>query len=50
MEEKIYKTVKNAGATNIIVGIASIVAGVATGVMLIIVGAKLLARKSEILF
>ncbi len=50
MEEKMYKTMKRSGATNIAVGVVTIIAGIAGGVLLIITGAKLLARKSEILF
>lgn len=50
MEEKIYKTMNGAGALNITLGVISLVAGVAGGVLLLISGAKLLARKSKILF
>lgn len=50
MEEKIYKTMNGAGALNITLGVISLVAGVTGGVLLIISGAKLLARKSKILF
>ena len=50
MEEKVYKTMKGAGALNIVFGIVSIVIGIATGVFLIISGAKLLSNKSKILF
>ena len=50
MQEKVYKTMKNAGAFNIIIGIITIVASLAAGILLIISGSKLLARKSNILF
>lgn len=50
MKEKEYKTMSGAGALNIIIGIVSLCVGVASGVLLIISGAKLLARKSQILF
>lgn len=50
MEEKIYKTMNGTGALNIALGVISLVAGVAGGILLIISGAKLLARKSKILF
>ena len=50
MGEKIYKTMNGAGALNIVMGVVSLVAGIAGGVLLIISGAKLLAKKSEILF
>lgn len=48
--EKSYKTMGGAGSLNIILGIIGIVVGVAAGVLLIISGSKLLARKSNILF
>lgn len=50
MEEKIYKTMKLAGATNIAIGVISLVVGVVTGILLIVTGGKLIARKSNILF
>lgn len=50
MEEKIYKTMKLAGATNIAIGVVSLVVGVVTGILLIVTGGKLIARKSNILF
>lgn len=48
--EKEYKTMSGAGALNIVIGIVSLCVGVASGVLLIISGAKLLARKSKIMF
>ena len=50
MEEKAYKTMKRSGALNIVAGILSIVAGLTGGILLIISGGKLLARKSKVLF
>lgn len=50
MDEKVYKTMKSTGVTNIVLGIVTIVSGVATGVMLIVAGARLLKKKSSILF
>ena len=50
MEEKIYKTMRGTGATNIIIGVVALVFGIATGILMIISGAKLLARKSNLLF
>ena len=50
MEEKLYKTMRGTGVTNIVVGVLTLVVGVASGVLLIISGAKLLSRKSDILF
>ena len=48
--EKSYKTMSGAGFLNIIFGIICVVVGVAAGILLIISGSKLLARKSNILF
>lgn len=50
MEEKTFKTINGTGALNIVLGVIGIVAGVAGGVLLIISGAKLLSRKSKMLF
>lgn len=48
--EKVYKTMRNTGIINIIIGSVIITAGVATGVLAIISGAILMKRKSEITF
>lgn len=48
--ERVYKTMRNAGALNIIVGIIVTVIGLAAGIMSIVNGAVLLKRKSEITF
>lgn len=48
--EKIYKTMRNAGTVNIIVGIIMVTVGVSVGVMAIVSGAMLLKRKSEVIF
>lgn len=50
MEEKVYKTMNGAGALNITLGVVSLVAGLTAGILLIISGAKLLTRKSKVLF
>lgn len=50
MEEKVYKTMNRAGALNIVLGVIGLVVGAASGVLLIISGARLLARKTKILF
>jgi hypothetical protein len=50
MDEKTYKKLKSAGASNLVFGILAIVFGIATGIMLIISGAKMLAHRSETLF
>lgn len=48
--EKVYKTMRNAGALNIVVGIVVTVLGLTAGIMSIVNGAVLLKRKSEITF
>lgn len=50
MNEKIFKSIKKAGAKSLSVGIATICVGVAAGVLMIINGAKLLSTKSDTLF
>lgn len=50
MGEKIYKAMKRAGASNIVLGIIMITVGTVVGVLTIISGAKLLKNKSEIMF
>ena len=49
MNEKIYKTISRTGACSVAVGIVTLVTGVATGILMIISGARLLKRKSDIL-
>ena len=48
MEEKVYKTMGNVGAFNIVIGICVIATGIASGVMLIINGARLIKKKYEL--
>ncbi|MCR4617514.1 MAG: hypothetical protein K5669_04920 [Lachnospiraceae bacterium] len=50
MKEDIYKSMNNIGSGNIAVGAVMIVLGVAAGVLAIISGAKLLAKKDSLLF
>lgn len=49
MNEKIYKTMSRCGACSVAVGIIALVTGIVTGVLMIISGARLLKRKSDIL-
>lgn len=49
MNEKVYKTMTGAGAGNIAVGIVVLVMGIVSGILMIVNGARLLKRKSEIL-
>jgi len=48
--ERVYKTMRNAGALSIVVGIIVTVIGLAAGIMSIVNGAVLLKRKSQITF
>lgn len=48
--ERVYKTMRNTGASNIAIGIIMIIVGVSAGIMAIVSGAVLLKRKSEIIF
>ncbi|MDO5522056.1 MAG: hypothetical protein Q4G58_16295 [bacterium] len=50
MDEKVYKTLNSTGKLNIIFGIITIVFGIGTGIIYIINGARLLKRKSRMLF
>ncbi len=50
MEEKTYKVMGGCGALNIAVGVTVLVLGIVSGVLLIVGGARLLARRSKILF
>ena len=49
MNEKVYKTMTGAGAGSIAVGIVVLVTGIVSGILMIVNGARLLKRKSEIL-
>ena len=48
--ERVYKTMRNTGILNIVIGSVILAAGGAVGVMAIVSGAILLKRKSEITF
>lgn len=48
--ERVYKTMRNSGALNIVVGIVMTVIGLTAGIICIVNGAVLLKRKSEITF
>ena len=49
MNEKIYKTMTRTGPCSLAVGIVTLVTGAAAGILMIISGARLLKRKSDIL-
>ncbi len=48
--EKIYKTMRGAGACSIVIGIVVLVTGVVAGILSIVNGGILLKRKSDIIF
>lgn len=48
--ERVYKTMRNTGASNIAIGIIMIVAGLAAGTVAIVSGAILLRKKTDITF
>lgn len=48
--ERVYKTMRNTGASNIAIGIIMIVAGLAAGTVAIVSGAVLLKKKTDITF
>lgn len=50
MNEKIYNTMKSTGVVSFVFGIVTICIGIATGIVMIVNGARLLKRKSEIMF
>ena len=50
MMEKIYHTMKSIGVWNLVMGILLIFAGMVSGVFLIVNGARLLKKKSDLLF
>lgn len=50
MNEKIYKTMSRCGMGSIALGIVVLVTGVAAGVLMLVSGARLLKRKTEITF
>ena len=50
MNEKTYKTMTTVGAGNIAIGIVMLATGITCGVLAIVNGAKMLKRKSELIF
>lgn len=48
--EKVYKTMRLAGAANIAIGIVVIVTGLTAGVLSILSGARLLKNKKDLMF
>lgn len=50
LEEKIYKTMNSVGIWNLVIGIVVVVVGSLTGAAMIVNGARLMKRKSDVLF
>jgi hypothetical protein len=50
MNEKVYKVMERTGAGSLALGIIVLVTGIVTGVLMIVNGAKLLRRKSDLTF
>ncbi len=50
MNEKAYKTMGSVGAGSLVIGIVLIVVGLAAGILAIVNGARLLKRKSDLIF
>ncbi len=50
MMEKIYNTMKSVGVWNLVLGILMIITGAVAGTLLILNGARLLKKKSDLLF
>lgn len=50
MNEKIYKTMSSTGTGSIVVGIVIMVTGLVCGILAVVNGARLLKKKSEIIF
>lgn len=50
MEEKVYKTMGSTGATSLAVGICVLAGGITAGILLIVTGARLLKKRSHIVF
>ena len=48
--EKVYKTMRNAGAGSIALGVIILVSGLIIGILSIVNGALLLKRKNDITF
>jgi hypothetical protein len=48
--EKVYKTMKTVGVSNIVIGILTIVIGIGFGVTTIVNGARLIHGKSKLVF
>ena len=49
VNEKIYKTMSSTVASSLAVGIIVLTTGIVTGILMIVNGARLLKKKSEIL-
>lgn len=50
MNEKVYKTMSTTGAGSLVLGIIILMTGLAAGIMMIVNGALLIKRKSDLTF
>ena len=50
MNEKVYRTMNQAGVAALVIGILTVVTGIITGILMIIHGAMLIREKKEIIF
>ena len=50
MNEKIYKTLADAGIWNLVMGIVVLVTGIASGVLLLVSSMRLLKSKDDLTF
>lgn len=48
--ESVYKTMRSVGVSNIVIGVVAITVGLAVGVLAIVNGGRLLAKKGDIVF
>ena len=49
MSEKVYRTMGDAGASGIAVGVVVLVTGIVSGILLIVQGARLLKNRKSVL-
>ena len=50
MDEKTFKTITNAGAGSLAIGIITLVTGITAGILLVVNGAKLLRSRRKVVF
>ncbi|MBQ3600824.1 MAG: hypothetical protein II992_06430 [Lachnospiraceae bacterium] len=50
MEERVYRVMKSIGIGNLVLGILIMVFGIASGIAVIVNGARLIQKKSDLTF